>query len=99
MVCAQVDPAWLVIAAEYIPAYLTGQPFNLSAAEAALLNSSGPPPAPDPRTTEDCLFLDVYSPAKVLDNADVSRAGAPVMVWICKALVMTKSAIIELTLL
>ncbi|MCJ1421245.1 hypothetical protein MMC32_007607 [Xylographa parallela] len=82
VVCAQVDPAWLVIAAEYIPAYLTGQPFNLSAAEAALLNSSGPPPAPDPRTTEDCLFLDVYSPAKVLDNADVSRAGAPVMVWI-----------------
>ncbi|MCJ1395754.1 hypothetical protein MMC18_008640 [Xylographa bjoerkii] len=82
VVCAQVDPAWLVIAEEFIPAYLTGQPFNLSAAEAALLNSSGPAPAPDPRTTEDCLFLDVYSPAKVFDNAQIERAGAPVMVWI-----------------
>ena len=99
MVCAQVDPAWLPIAAVFIPAYLTGQPFNLSAAEAALLNSSGPLPAPDPRTTEDCLFLDVYSPAKVFDNAQIERAGAPVMVWICKALVMTKSAMNELILL
>ena len=94
-----MDPAWLAIAAEFVPAYLTGQPFNLSEAEAALLNSSGTPPTSDPRTTEDCLFLDVYSPAKVFDNGHIERAGAPVMVWICMALVMKASATTELTLL
>ncbi|MCJ1410086.1 hypothetical protein MMC19_004171 [Ptychographa xylographoides] len=81
-VCAQADPAWLVIAEEFIPAYLTGQPFNLSAAEAALLSMNASSyPTPDPRTTEDCLFLDVYTPKKVYDDA-CSTGGAPVMVWI-----------------
>lgn len=80
-ICAQADPAWEAIAGQFIPAYLTGQPFNVSAAEAALTNGSGPAPAPDPRTTEDCLFLDVYSPKKVFDQRRNSH-GAPVLVWI-----------------
>lgn len=80
-ICAQANPAWVAIASQFIPAYLTGQPFNVSAAEAALANYSGPAPAPDPRTTEDCLFLDVYSPKKVFD-AGGENGGAPVMVWI-----------------
>ena len=80
-VCAQADPAWTAITAKFAPAYLTGQPFNVSAAEAALANYSGPVPAPDPRTTEDCLFLDVYSPKEVFDKR-ADHHGAPVMVWI-----------------
>ncbi|MCJ1477093.1 hypothetical protein MMC13_005764 [Lambiella insularis] len=82
VVCAQVDPAWTLITAEFLPDYFTGQPFNLSAAEAALLNSTAPPPAPDPRTTEDCLFLDVHTPQKVFEKNGSSGGGAPVMVWI-----------------
>lgn len=80
-ICAQANPAWVAIAAQFVPAYLTGKPFNLSAAEAALANSSGRAPAPDPRTTEDCLFLDVYSPQKVFEQKGKGH-GAPVMVWI-----------------
>jgi hypothetical protein len=81
VVCPQVDPAWLVIAEEFIPAYLEGLPFNLTAAVAQLENSTAPPPAPDPRTTEDCLFLDVYAPQKVFEQAG-QGCGAPVLVWI-----------------
>lgn len=36
--------------------------------------------APDPRTTEDCLFLDVISPKAILENK--SGKKAPVLVWI-----------------
>lgn len=35
----------------------------------------------DPRTTEDCLFLDVVVPQAIFDQAG-SGEGAPVMVWI-----------------
>lgn len=80
-VCPQAEAAWGAIAAQFIPAYLTGKPFNLSAAEAALASSSGQAPAPDPRTTEDCLFLDVYSPRKVFEQKGNGH-DAPVMVWI-----------------
>lgn len=38
-------------------------------------------PQIDPRTTEDCLFLDVVVPKKIFDNAG-SGSGAPVLVWI-----------------
>ena len=80
-ICPQADPAWELLAAEFVPAYLTGQPFNLSAATAALANMTGPPPAQDPRTTEDCLFLDVYVPQKIFQQVG-QGCGAPVMVWI-----------------
>ncbi|MCJ1251242.1 hypothetical protein MMC30_008473 [Trapelia coarctata] len=81
-VCAQSIPAWPGLAAEFVTAYLTGQPFNVSTTEAALAKfTSGPVPTPDPRTTEDCLFLDVYSPKKVFDQRGNHR-GAPVLAWI-----------------
>ena len=35
----------------------------------------------DPRTTEDCLFLDVDVPKNIYDNAGNGK-GAPVLVWI-----------------
>lgn len=77
-ICPQAAPAWGAIAAQFIPEYLAGQTvFNSS----SFNTSSGPPPPLDPRTTEDCLFLDVLAPKAIFDNAG-KGAGAPVLVWI-----------------
>lgn len=82
-ICPQANPAWSLIAAQFIPAYLTGQPFNESAAEAALAANSIPFPPQDPRTSEDCLFLDVMVPQKVFSNVEHAReAAVPVLVWL-----------------
>ncbi|KAK0908592.1 hypothetical protein LTR91_022925 [Friedmanniomyces endolithicus] len=80
-ICPQAEPAWLLIAEAYIPEYLAGQTvfnassFNLSSA------SGGGLPVQDPRTTEDCLFLDVVVPEGIFNNAGKGY-GAPVLVWI-----------------
>jgi carboxylesterase type B len=80
-ICPQADPAWLLIAEEFIPLYVAGQTnftqadFNTSSATSSGL------PAQDPRTTEDCLFLDVVVPKSIFDNAGRGY-GAPVLVWI-----------------
>ena len=82
-ICPQANPAWLAITSKFIPAYLTGQSFDYNAAVAALSNSSGAAPALDPRTSEDCLFLDVVVPKQIFDQAgNKSCSAAPVMVWI-----------------
>lgn len=77
-ICAQAGPAWNVIAAQFIPEYFAGQTeFNQS----SFNTSTGPSPPIDPRTTEDCLFLDVLVPKTIFDNAGKGK-GAPVLVWI-----------------
>lgn len=84
-ICPQVDPAWELIAAVFIPDYLDGKPFNLSATVGGLANVSGSALSLDPRTTEDCLFLDVVVPQSILKSASNSTnltSGAPVLVWI-----------------
>ncbi len=89
-ICPQANPAWYLIAAQFVPAYLTGQPFNLTAAEGALAGASSKLPPQDPRTTEDCLFLDVVVPQNIFKKATKesrnddkkSNCGAPVLVWI-----------------
>ncbi|KAL8674755.1 MAG: hypothetical protein Q9168_000839 [Polycauliona sp. 1 TL-2023] len=86
-VCHQANPAWLLTSAEFVPAYLTGQPFNASAAEAAVEAAVASPGPVDPRETEDCLFLDVVVPEQIFNQAGGSndsntKQGAPVMVWI-----------------
>lgn len=84
-VCPQANPAWQLIAAQFVPAYLTGKPFNVSAAEATIAEAAGSSPPIDPRTTEDCLFLDVVVPEQIFNNArnsSTSKKGAPVLVWI-----------------
>jgi carboxylesterase type B len=45
-----------------------------------LLDPSEPTPDIDPRTSEDCLFLDVYTPKYLLDEKQKDKV--PVMVWI-----------------
>lgn len=87
-VCPQANPAWELIAAQFDPAYLTGKPFNASAAQAAIAAAADSPPSIDPRTTEDCLFLDVIVPEQIFNKGSNSSsgknaaAGAPVLVWI-----------------
>ena len=83
VICPQALPAWFALTTSFIPAYLSGKPYNYEAAVAALANSSGAAPAMDPRTNEDCLFLDVMVPKQVFDQASNSSCSrAPVMVWI-----------------
>ncbi|KAF2789984.1 alpha/beta-hydrolase [Melanomma pulvis-pyrius CBS 109.77] len=69
---------WAATANEFLPAYLSGAPYN---------PTPRPPPTDEeltqqlPSATEDCLFLDVFAPKKVFDKA--GRApGAPVIVWL-----------------
>jgi carboxylesterase type B len=45
------------------------------------VNWSTPLPPQDPRTSEDCLFLDVFVPEDILNSTGQGR-GAPVLVWI-----------------
>lgn len=82
-ICPQASPAWELIAAKFLPAFLTGQNFSLSDAISSINSSStSQTPAQDPRTTEDCLFLDVLVPEKIFESAGKNDSGAPVLVWI-----------------
>lgn len=84
-ICPQANAAWELIATVFDPDYLEGKPFNLSASETSLASKSGSLPSLDPRTTEDCLFLDVVVPQNILKSASNSTSltsGAPVLVWI-----------------
>lgn len=58
-------------------------PESQAAQELAETNPMGLIPPPDPRESEDCLFLDVLVPTKVFEKRrDKDYKGAPVMVWI-----------------
>ena len=71
-ICPQASPKWELIAATFATEYLTGNKFNATlAAETAASQSSGFPKQ-DPRTTEDCLFLDVVVPQKIFATANSS---------------------------
>jgi len=58
--------------------------FNFTAAEVALQASQANASTPtlDPRTTEDCLFLDVFAPRSVFNKKLPSsgKGGAAVLV-------------------
>lgn len=86
-VCPQASPAWLLTSRQFIPDYLAGIPFNASTVGGSSSNSSSAPELPpiDPRTTEDCLFLDVVVPQAIFNHATNTTnytSGAPVLVWI-----------------
>lgn len=89
-ICPQAAPAWFGISALFTPYFLNGttSEFNYTLAEQQLefYLQNAPPSQPDPRTSEDCLFLDVVVPKKIFDNANNRHrrrhhAGAPVLVW------------------
>jgi carboxylesterase type B len=65
--------------------YLGGKPYTSASWEADISNASFPLPDINNGTSEDCLFLDVYTPGKVLKQATETpqpSGGAPVLVWI-----------------
>ncbi|KAL9106968.1 MAG: hypothetical protein Q9227_008091 [Pyrenula ochraceoflavens] len=81
-ICAQGNPAWFGIAEQFLVKYFSGQPFDYNSTAAAVNASlASIPPSVDPRTTEDCLFLDVVAPKTIFD-AKGNGTGAPVLVWI-----------------
>jgi carboxylesterase type B len=58
-------------------------PEGQAAQELAKTNPMALIPPPDPRESEDCLFLDVLVPAQVFTKRQKKGyKGAPVMVWI-----------------
>ena len=71
-ICPQANPKWETTAATFVLDYLTGQKFSGAASSAG--QTSGYP-AQDPRTTEDCLFLDVVVPQKIFANANASATA------------------------
>ncbi|KAJ5117368.1 Alpha/Beta hydrolase protein [Penicillium atrosanguineum] len=80
-ICPQAYPKWFSLETAFMASYLDGVPFNEST------NPADYPFVPlptDPRTTEDCLFLDVLVPKEVMDKKGHARIGkgAPVLVWI-----------------
>ncbi|KAI9822839.1 MAG: hypothetical protein M1826_000367 [Phylliscum demangeonii] len=88
-ICHQAYPAWLLVEAAFVPAYLTNNASAMQAATAQAPPSASDLGPPDPRETEDCLFLDVVVPKAVFDGRRAAGgrgpgagAGAPVMVWI-----------------
>lgn len=84
-VCPQASPKWEDTALTFDTDYLTGQKFNMSAMEMMTSGTIKTLPKQDPRTTEDCLFLDVVAPKTIFDKATSTTnntAGAPVLVWI-----------------
>jgi Carboxylesterase family len=91
-ICPQAAPAWSPLGVAFSTAYVTGRPFNFSAAVAALQASNASTPTPDPRTNEDCLFLDVIVPKSVFDAGKGYRKrkggkkGAAVLVWSARSL-------------
>ena len=90
-ICPQAAPAWGLVAQQFVPLYLQDPlGFNVSDLNVAGgdIDDGEPPvaPTPDPRETEDCLFLDVYVPASILESQyrryGGRGKGAKVIVWI-----------------
>ncbi|WPH04316.1 Hypothetical protein R9X50_00720500 [Acrodontium crateriforme] len=79
--CPQANPAWALIAAQFLPTYLTTGQTQYNASSFNTTISAGAATTSDPGTTEDCLFLDVMVPKTIFDNAGKGY-GAPVLVWI-----------------
>jgi carboxylesterase type B len=81
-ICPQANPAWIIEQEAFIVDFLTNRPFNGTIDS---FPNSGPIGAEDPRTSEDCLFLDLLVPQKVFDSAQKGRGrskGVPVLLWI-----------------
>ncbi|KAE9379793.1 alpha/beta-hydrolase [Stipitochalara longipes BDJ] len=103
VICPQSDPAWIATVPQFLGVYLTGQ--NISnfttpkVSQSPMANGNlSSLPSPDSRTSEDCLFLDVFVPTNIFNSTKRQKkrapdcesgktckqdhAGAPVLVWI-----------------
>ena len=89
-ICPQAGPAWEAISTNFSVAWIEGKgnDFNFTASYDALLAEAAANPGailstPDPRTSEDCLFLDVFVPKSIYNKKVPAsgKGGAAVMVW------------------
>ncbi|KAJ3492800.1 hypothetical protein NLG97_g5135 [Lecanicillium saksenae] len=84
--CPQAIPAWQSKAFVPIDEFsASGKPFNLTAWEQAIEDAPPIPIDTTKGTTEDCLFLDVHVPKKILERAQRHPKGfhgVPVLVWV-----------------
>ena len=86
-ICPGTQPTWLGVGSQFLDAYIRIEPFNFAAVNATFYAGLdiAKPPLQDPRTTEDCLFLDVIVSKKTFDSSMHSpnaTSGSPVLVWI-----------------
>lgn len=83
-ICPASSPSWFTFNRQWITSYLEGEGFNGTMQQLNAINSTIPERAADPRTNEDCLFLDVMVPEKIYGLKDIARnfTPAPVLVWI-----------------
>ncbi|KAH8825866.1 acetylcholinesterase precursor [Flagelloscypha sp. PMI_526] len=77
VICPQSAPAWYKDSGAFLKDYLGPFALNFDPGP-LLLDPSQPTPEQDPRTSEDCLFLDVFAPKKSFDR----KGSVPVLVWI-----------------
>ncbi|KAF2263515.1 alpha/beta-hydrolase [Lojkania enalia] len=83
-ICPQASPSWGLLSSQFITRNFLGLPNNITTPFSPPgAKWSRPVPTPDPRASEDCLFLDVYVPKDILALAgNDETCGAPVLVWI-----------------
>ena len=83
--CPQSHPAWLKPQIQFMNAYLTGQPCDVSTLQDQRNQAIDLVPPADSRETEDCLFLDVVVPDDIFRRRrrkDIPGGKPPVLVWI-----------------
>ncbi|KAL5121158.1 hypothetical protein ACEQ8H_001010 [Pleosporales sp. CAS-2024a] len=80
-ICPQASPGWNSVASAFLTSVALGQPFNITGYTPPGANASSQLPPGPASQSEDCLFLDVFTPKSVLDKAG-KGFGAPVLVWI-----------------
>ncbi len=84
-ICPQEIPSWQSNVLEVVDECLAGKPYTSASWEGDISNASFPVPDVNNCTSEDCLFLDVYTPGKLLTQATKTpqaSGGVPVLVWV-----------------
>ncbi|KAJ5375148.1 Carboxylesterase type B [Penicillium concentricum] len=89
-ICPQSQACWFNVQGEFVSAVTAGSDFNFTAAYDQVYRQDGctkPRPVADqnPLESEDCLFLDVYVPEKIISKRQGGKGkpkrGAPVLVY------------------
>lgn len=80
-ICPQASGNWSIVSSAFTSSYIAGTSasFDYNAAMAALPETPPAISSSDPRTTEDCLFLDVIVPSSALA---VNATQLPVLIWV-----------------
>ncbi|KAK9481761.1 Alpha/Beta hydrolase protein [Lipomyces starkeyi] len=95
VICPQATPGWIDIAGLFLTGTTDLAVLAAVQTEERLNRTPGTIPAPDPRTSEDCLFLDVIVPTEIYEsthakcnrqpgckNTGNCSTGATVIIWI-----------------